>query len=38
MEEFGLPGDRYTTHPDSEYMDFVFQDSRDAIYFKLKWS
>jgi hypothetical protein len=37
IEEFGLPGNRYTTHPVADYMDFVFQDSRDAIYFKLKW-
>ena len=38
LEQFGLPGDRYTTHPVEYYMDFVFRDSRDAIYFKLRWS
>ena len=37
IEQFGLPGDRYITHPTEEYMDFVFQRSEDAIYFKLKW-
>jgi hypothetical protein len=37
IEEFGLPGDRYTTHPTEDHMDFVFQYSQDAIYFKLRW-
>jgi hypothetical protein len=37
IEQFGLPGDRYTTHPDTNYMDFVFQSEKDAIYFALKY-
>lgn len=37
VEQFGLPGSRFTWHPTEEYMDFVFHNSRDAIYFKLKW-
>ena len=37
MEKFGLPGDKYTTHPTENYMDFYFQDERDAIYFSLRW-
>jgi hypothetical protein len=37
IEEFGLPGERYSTHPKHDAMFFVFQDSRDAVYFTLKW-
>lgn len=37
IEEFGLPGQRFTWHPTGDYMDFVFEDSKDAIYFKLRW-
>jgi hypothetical protein len=38
IEEFGLPGIRFTWHPTEEYMDFVFADERDAIVFYLRWS
>ena len=37
IEQFGLPGERYTTHPVEDYMDFVFESSKDAVYFTLKW-
>ena len=37
IEQFGLPGNRYTTHPTSDHMDFVFESSRDAVYLTLKW-
>ena len=37
MEKFGLPGGKYTTHPTENYMDFYFQDEKDAIYFSLRW-
>ena len=37
MEQFGLPGDKYYTHPTQGYMDFYFQDEKDAIYFSLRW-
>lgn len=37
IEQFGLPGDRYTTHPTINYMDFYFNDERDAIHFSLRW-
>jgi hypothetical protein len=37
VEQFGLPGDRFTTHATEDYMDFYFVDERDAIYFELKW-
>jgi hypothetical protein len=37
MEQYGLPGDKFTTHPMEDYMDFYFKDERDAIYFSLRW-
>jgi len=37
IEQFGLPGERYTTHPVEDHMDFVFESSQDAVYFTLKW-
>lgn len=37
METFGLPGDKYITHPHEDYMDFIFKDERDAIHFSLRW-
>lgn len=37
MEKFGLPGDKYITHPDVDYMDFMFKDKLDAIHFSLVW-
>lgn len=35
LELFGLPGDKFITHPTEEYMDFMFTDERDAIHFSL---
>jgi hypothetical protein len=37
MKQFGLPGDKYTTHPTQNYMDFYFQNEKDAIHFSLRW-
>ena len=37
IEQFGLPGARYKTHPTEDYMDFYFDDERDAIHFELRW-
>jgi hypothetical protein len=37
MEQYGLPGDKFTTHPMEDYMDFYFNDERDAILFELRW-
>jgi hypothetical protein len=37
LEEFGLPGDRYVTHPSGRSMEFLFKDSRDAVLMSLKW-
>lgn len=36
MEVFGLPGDRYITHPTQDYMEFQFRDPRDATLFVLE--
>ena len=36
IEEFGLPGYRFTTHPTEDYMDFHFKDEKDAILFELR--
>lgn len=30
MEVFGLPGDRFTSHPTPDYMDFHFKSEKDA--------
>ena len=30
MDVFGLPGDRFTSHPTEKYMDFYFRSEKDA--------
>jgi hypothetical protein len=35
VEMFGLPGDRFETHVDGAWMDFVFYDGKDATMFML---
>ena len=30
LEVFGLPGDRFTSHPKMDQMDFHFKSQRDA--------
>jgi hypothetical protein len=37
MEQYGLPGDKFTTHPTEDYMDFYFDNECDAIHFELRW-
>jgi hypothetical protein len=37
MEHYGLPGDKFTTHPTEDYMDFYFDKECDAIHFELRW-
>ena len=37
IEEFGLPGDKFITHPTEDYMDFMFKQELDAIHFSLVW-
>lgn len=38
IEQFGLPGDRFTTTPTPDHMDFHFKHESDAIMFILKWT
>ena len=35
VKTFGLPGDKFDTHANEDYMDFYFKDERDAILFEL---
>jgi len=37
IEKFGLPGDKFITHPTEDYMDFMFKTKEDAIHFSLVW-
>jgi len=37
LEKFGLPGDKFTTHPTENHMDFVFRNKHDAEIFTLRW-
>jgi|14BtaG_2_1085337.scaffolds.fasta_scaffold34026_3 hypothetical protein len=37
MENFGLPGHRYSTHAKADWMDIHFFDEKDATIFKLKF-
>jgi hypothetical protein len=30
LEVFGLPGDRYVSKPDTDYMSFTFNNQKDA--------
>ena len=36
IEMFGLPGDRYQTHANVNYMDFVFNSNKDALMFAIE--
>jgi hypothetical protein len=38
IEVFGLPGNRYVTELDSNYMDFKFYTEQDRILFLTGWS
>ena len=35
IELFGLPGKRFITHCEYDFMDFMFKDSKDATHFSL---
>jgi|LakMenEpi03Aug12_release.lakeMendotaPanAssembly.Ray.scaffolds.fasta_scaffold66902_8 hypothetical protein len=35
VEHYGLPGDKFITHPTEDYMDFMFRNEEDAIHFSL---
>jgi hypothetical protein len=36
IEMFGLPGDRFQTHANVNYMDFVFKSNKDALMFAIE--
>ena len=36
IKMFGLPGDRYQTHANVHYMDFVFKSNKDALMFAIE--
>ena len=38
IEQFGLPGNRFTWHAKHDCMLFDFTDEQDAIHFMLRWS
>jgi hypothetical protein len=38
IEVFGLPGNRYVTELDANYMDFKFYTEQDRILFLTGWS
>lgn len=37
IENYGLPGDKFEWHANSDYMDFDFYNEKDAIHFGLRW-
>lgn len=37
VENFGLPGENYITHPNPDHMLFLFKNKNDAILMTLKW-
>ena len=38
VEHFGLPGDRFQSHANVDYMDFVFKSNKDALLMALMWN
>jgi len=36
IEIYGLPGDRYQTHANVNYMDFIFNSNKDALMFAIE--
>jgi hypothetical protein len=38
IEYFGLPGGKFQTHANVNYMDFVFQSNKDALIMALRWN
>jgi hypothetical protein len=38
IEYFGLPGGRFETHANVNYMDFVFKSNKDALVMALMWN
>ena len=38
VEHFGLPGDRFQSHANVDYMDFVFNSNKDALLMALMFN
>lgn len=38
IEYFGLPGDRFQTQANVNYMDFLFKSNKDALMMALRWN
>ena len=38
LENFGLPGDRYSCRPCRTKMEFWFESEQDAMMFQIRWS
>jgi len=38
IEHFGLPGDKFQSHANVNYMDFVFKSNKDALLMALMWN
>jgi hypothetical protein len=36
IEMFGLPGDRFSTYSHPDFMDFIFENNKDALMFALE--
>jgi hypothetical protein len=37
LEQFGLPGDKYSCKFLNDSMEFWFENEKDAIFFELRW-
>ena len=38
IERFGLPGDKFVTSANINYMDFIFNNNKDALMMALMWN
>ena len=38
IEYFGLPGDRFSTAANVDYMEFHFNSPKDALMMSLRWN
>lgn len=38
VEMFGLPGDKFITHVNVNYMEFIFKNKHDALMMSLRWN
>ena len=38
IERYGLPGDRFESHANIHYMDFIFKSNKDALMMAIMWN